>query len=49
MGQTVIDMVPRVSLGYYIMLFIARLVTILFPFSVLRHLRSFFFGQNTIS
>ena len=28
-------MVPRVSLGYYIMLFVARLFTFLFPLSVL--------------
>ncbi len=34
-GQPVLDMVPLTSLGYYIMLFITRLVTFLFPHSVL--------------
>ena len=34
-GQPVLDMVPRVSLGYHFMLFIARLFTFLFPLSVL--------------
>ena len=34
-GQPVLDMVLLVSLSYYIMLFIVRLFTVLFSFSVL--------------